>query len=132
MQQLTDLVARARADADGIGSASARVIPIRPALPLNAAVPMRGSTIESASGRLVTSPVVIRSSGMRPRPSACTARGENCATAWPAIVIVPAPGASMPEMTSASARWPLPETPAMPRISPARTDSDTSRSAMPA
>ena len=37
MQQLTDLVARARADAEGIGSASARVIPIRPALPLNAA-----------------------------------------------------------------------------------------------
>ena len=36
MQQLTDLVARARADADGIGSASARVIPIRPALPLAA------------------------------------------------------------------------------------------------
>ena len=36
MQQLTDLVARARADADGIGSASPRVIPIRPALPLTA------------------------------------------------------------------------------------------------
>ncbi|MBD9664142.1 tricarballylate utilization 4Fe-4S protein TcuB [Variovorax sp. VRV01] len=36
MQQLTDLVARARADADGIGSASARVIPIAPALPLTA------------------------------------------------------------------------------------------------
>jgi len=36
LQQLTDLVARARADADGIGSASARVIPIRPALPLAA------------------------------------------------------------------------------------------------
>ncbi|AGU50294.1 citrate utilization protein B [Variovorax paradoxus B4] len=36
MQQLTDLVARARADADGVGSASARVIPIRPVLPLTA------------------------------------------------------------------------------------------------
>jgi len=36
LQQLTDLAARARADADGIGSASARVIPIRPALPLTA------------------------------------------------------------------------------------------------
>jgi citrate/tricarballylate utilization protein len=40
LQQLTDLVARARADADGsadgIGSASPRVIPIRPALPLAA------------------------------------------------------------------------------------------------
>ena len=36
MQQLTELVALARADADGIGSASAHVIPIRPALPLTA------------------------------------------------------------------------------------------------
>jgi citrate/tricarballylate utilization protein len=38
LQQLTDLVARARADADGIGSAppSQRVIPIQPALPLTA------------------------------------------------------------------------------------------------
>ena len=36
MQQLTDLVARARADAEGIGSAPAHVIPIRPALPLTA------------------------------------------------------------------------------------------------
>jgi citrate/tricarballylate utilization protein len=36
LQHLTDLVARARADADGTGSASTRVIPIRPALPLAA------------------------------------------------------------------------------------------------
>jgi citrate/tricarballylate utilization protein len=38
LQQLTDLVARARADADGTGSAppSQRVIPIQPALPLTA------------------------------------------------------------------------------------------------
>ncbi|WP_076998680.1 tricarballylate utilization 4Fe-4S protein TcuB [Variovorax sp. KK3] len=36
MQQLTDIVARARADADGLGAAQARVIPIRPALPLTA------------------------------------------------------------------------------------------------
>jgi len=37
LQQLTDLVARARADADGAGSgATSRVIPIQPALPLTA------------------------------------------------------------------------------------------------
>ncbi|MDB5877294.1 MAG: tcuB [Variovorax sp.] len=36
MQQLTDLVARARADADGAAIGSQRVIPIRPALPLSA------------------------------------------------------------------------------------------------
>lgn len=36
MQQLTELVARARADANGVGAANPRVIPIRPALPLTA------------------------------------------------------------------------------------------------
>ena len=36
MQPLTDAIAAARADADGVGSANARVIPIRPALPLSA------------------------------------------------------------------------------------------------
>jgi citrate/tricarballylate utilization protein len=36
LQQLTELVARARADADGVGTANPRVIPIRPALPLAA------------------------------------------------------------------------------------------------
>ena len=37
--------------------------------------------------------------------------------------------ARSPVMTSASSDWPLPATPAMPTISPARTSSDTSRSA---
>lgn len=36
MQPLTELVARARSDADGVGTANPRVIPIRPALPLTA------------------------------------------------------------------------------------------------
>jgi citrate/tricarballylate utilization protein len=36
LQPLTELVARARSDADGVGTASPRVIPIRPALPLTA------------------------------------------------------------------------------------------------
>jgi citrate/tricarballylate utilization protein len=36
LQQLTDLVARARSDADGVGTANPRVVPIRPALPLTA------------------------------------------------------------------------------------------------
>ncbi len=42
---------------------------------------MRGSTIESASGSAVTSPSVMRSSGMRPTPSAIIALGvkrETC------------------------------------------------------
>ncbi len=36
MQPLTDLVARARQDAEGVGTANPRVVPIRPALPLGA------------------------------------------------------------------------------------------------
>jgi citrate/tricarballylate utilization protein len=36
LQQLTELVERAKADADGVGTSNARVIPIRPALPLTA------------------------------------------------------------------------------------------------
>jgi citrate/tricarballylate utilization protein len=36
LQPLTELVARARSDADGVGTANPRVIPIRPALPLTA------------------------------------------------------------------------------------------------
>jgi citrate/tricarballylate utilization protein len=36
LQQLTELAARARADADGVGTAHPRVIPVRPALPLTA------------------------------------------------------------------------------------------------
>ena len=44
---------------------------------------------------------------------------------------VPRVGASTPATTSASSRWPLPETPAMPTISPARSVSETSFSAAP-
>ena len=39
--------------------------------------------------------------------------------AWPATLTTPAVGVSMPEITPASAAWPLPETPARPVISPA-------------
>ncbi len=36
MQQVVDLIEAAKADADGIGSANRRVVPIRPAIPLSA------------------------------------------------------------------------------------------------
>ena len=55
------------------------------------------------------------------RRSACTSRGVKRATGWPPIAIGRRSGVSTPAITSASARWPLPDTPAMPRISPART-----------
>ncbi len=41
----------------------------------------------------------------------------------------PLVGCRIPESTSTSSVWPLPETPATPTISPARTSSDTSETA---
>ena len=43
----------------------------------------------------------------------------------------PRSGRRTPATSSASSRWPLPETPAMPTISPAWSVSETSRRAMP-
>ncbi len=68
---------------------------------------------------------------MRPRPSACTLARREPRHVLAGDRHLAGIGARTPEMTSASARWPLPDTPAMPRISPARTASDTSRSAVP-
>ena len=42
--------------------------------------------------------------------------------------MLPALGAARPDSTSSSSVWPLPDTPAMPTISPARSCSDTSAS----
>src|SRR5229473_2757430 len=44
----------------------------------------------------------------------------------PATRISPLSASRWPASTSTSCRWPLPETPAMPTISPPRTASDTS------
>ena len=66
-------------------------------------------------------PTPWRSSGTRAMPEARAARGDQAPAARPSIASVPASGASVPESTSASAAWPLPETPAMPVISPPRS-----------
>ena len=55
------------------------------------------------------------------RRAPCTRVGVNRETCLPASSCCRRSGASVPEITPASARWPLPETPAMPTISPART-----------
>ena len=54
-------------------------------------------------------------------------------SAWPVTSIgspssmtVPATGRRMPAIASISSDWPLPATPAMPTISPARTSKETS------
>jgi hypothetical protein len=44
--------------------------------------------------------------------------GDGTGTVVPLTAIVPFDGARTPATTSASSRWPFPETPAMPTISP--------------
>ena len=92
---------------------------------------IQGSAMLSASGSAPIMPIVMRSSGTRPTPCACICRGEGASMRSAMIAIEPETGTSTPATTSASSRWPLPETPAMPTISPARSVSETSRSAAP-
>ena len=69
------------------------------------------------------------SSGMKAIPAFMAERGSPARTGLPATVIVPLDAARRPEIVSASSRWPLPATPATATISPARTDSETPRTA---
>ena len=66
---------------------------------------------------------------MRPTPAAMTTDGSAPASSRPSTRTRPAVTGRMPESTSASSVWPLPETPATPTISPACTSSETSWSA---
>jgi len=52
------------------------------------------------------------------------------AKGWPATCTLPDSRARWPTSASISSRWPLPETPATPTISPARTDRFRSRTAL--
>ena len=67
-----------------------------------------------------------RGCGRRPRPSSRTGSGPGDAPTPPTVTDPPV-GRRMPDSTSTSSVWPLPDTPATPRISPAATSSDTSR-----
>ena len=79
--------------------------------------------------RLGATPVCRRSSGTCATPARIAARGSPPARRRPSTSTVPAVWRRRPVSTSASSRWPLPATPAMPTTSPARTVSETSRSA---
>ena len=66
-------------------------------------------------------PSVVRSSGTKPSPARRRRRTVWRVTSWPSKAMEPVVGGRSPRMTSLSSVWPLPWTPAMARISPART-----------
>ena len=78
----------------------------------------------SQIGRSPTTPMAWRSSGTRATPWATRARGVS-GSGRSSSCTVPAAAGSTPDSTSASRPWPLPDTPAMPSISPAAICSDT-------
>ena len=69
-----------------------------------------------------TRPWRFRSSGTRPRPAARAASREPRARAEPLTVTRPVAAGSRPKMASTTSLRPAPTMPAMPAISPARTD----------
>ena len=78
--------------------------------------------------RLGAVPTFPRSSGMCATPLLMATIGGRLATSTPLTVILPVHGRN-PVMTSASSLCPLPATPAIPKISPLRTCSETPRRA---
>ena len=75
-------------------------------------------------------PIPMRSSGMCPTPISVTARTDMEVMSAPSTVIAPDSRPRSAQITSANSVWPLPDTPAMPRISPDRTVRSTSCSAV--
>ena len=72
-----------------------------------------------------TSPRRCRSSGMCPTPASSIRRALGRSTSRPAMTTRPLSRLRRPVIASISSLWPLPSTPAMPTISPARTESET-------
>ena len=70
-------------------------------------------------------PVRRRSSGMCATPSARILRTERPASSCPSTVTRPRYLRTSPHRTSAASFWPLPSTPASPRISPRCTAKET-------
>ena len=79
----------------------------------------------SFTGADSTIPTPMRSSGMWPTPRSAMARTEKPVMSVPSRVIEPDPAGLSEQITSASSVWPLPDTPAIPMISPARTVRST-------
>ena len=81
----------------------------------------------SASEKSSTRPRRCRSSGMWPSPASRQSRQPSSVTSSAADQrSVPPSTLRRPAIASISSVWPLPSTPAMPTISPARTSNETS------
>ena len=85
---------------------------------LKGASPTWGSSKLSESGAALSKPSLMRSSGTEQTPSFCMIRGVARSTATLSTAMCPWLGGAKPAISSASARWPLPDTPATPTISP--------------
>ena len=79
--------------------------------------------------KLPMAPSRMRSSGMKASPASRTRLGSAPVTSVPSIDTLPAVTGRRPAIASASSRWPLPETPAMPRMRPPRTSTSRSLTA---
>ena len=69
-------------------------------------------------------PISRRRSGIWATPFSIKARGGSPVRSSPRIRISPAAGGTRPVIASINSVWPLPATPAMPRISPRRNLKD--------
>ena len=86
----------------------------------------------SASDNSGTAPRPSRSSGTKARPSARRLAASRRATGSPLSMIVSArESVRSPERAAINSFWPLPETPAMPTISPPRTLRSISTRSVP-
>ena len=68
-----------------------------------------------------TTPCLLRSSGTCPTPCSLHLPRARVGDVDAVDLDAAARGGRIPAMASTSSRWPLPSTPAMPKISPART-----------
>ena len=93
-------------------------------MPREKLVRSRSATAFSHTGRSPTTPVPCRSSGMRATPRS-TSHAGSARSGAPSSVMRPARTSTVPHSRFASVSCPLPETPAIAVISPARSASVT-------
>ena len=86
----------------------------------------RSSMRFSAIVNSAMSPSSVRSSGTKPTPASSTRRTLLPRSSTPSRVMDPVVRGWRPRIASVSSVWPLPCTPAIARISPARTVNETS------